>query len=190
MGDDLSDAVLLLESNQDGYLVTRKPATVYVQGRAIVAATPVANFWRPGTNYAGGAQVNSQGAVYTANGSGGTSAPSGTGPSGTGALGVVQDNTVSWQFGGQIQQTFTAFGSLQPLSGAELDRLPEGYRTKETRAFWTNSLLRTSGPDGTATAEGEADVVTAEGFSWQVSPMSAWENLGLYRKVLLVRIGR
>ena len=74
--------------------------------------------------------------------------------------------------------------SLQPLKGAEIDRLPELYRTKEVRAFWTTALLRTSGPDG------EADIVTANGFNWQVTPMEQWEDLGNYRKVLLVRVGR
>lgn len=179
--DDVSDAVLLCASNTQGYLVTRSPTAPYAGGRAKVAVPAAQNNWRPATTYAANAQVNSQQGVYLTQ-IGGTSASSGPGPSGTGQ--AISDNTVVWQFVGYAKTTFTAYGSLQPLKGAELARLPEEYRTKEVRAFWTTSVLRTSGPDG------EADVVSANGFNWQVDNTEQWEDLGNYRKVLLVRVGR
>jgi hypothetical protein len=184
--DDMGDAILLCSSvppTQAGYLVTRYTQSVSIGGRILKALPPVANNWKTATTYGANAQVNSHQGVYLT-AAGGTSASSGTGPSGTGQ--AIVDNTVTWQFIGPVQTTLTAYGSLQPVSGAELDRLPEEYRTKEVRAFWTPTLLRTSGLDG----NGEADIVTAEGYQWQVTPVQTWENLGLYRKVLLVRVGR
>lgn len=186
--DDLSDAVLICGSADGGsidgsYQVIRNPPAPWIGGRAFPALPAVANNWQVNTNYAAAAQVNSQQAVFGAL-VGGLSAAGGSGPSGQGQAIPDGTGTLVWAFLGPLQQQLTAFGSVQPLTGAELDRLPEEYRTREVRAFWTNTLLRTSGPDG------EADIVVANGFKWQVTPMQQWENLGNYRKVLLVRVGR
>lgn len=180
--DDLTDAINICSSNVLGYAVQRNPPAVWVGGNALVAVPAAPVNWLPSTNFTAGQQANANKNVYQALTTG-TSFSSGTGPSGSGQ--VIQDGPgMQWKFIGPKIITFQAFGSAQPVVGAELDRLPEEYRTKEVMAFWTSALLQVSGP------QGESDIVTINGFQWQVTPMQAWESLGNYRKVLLVRVGR
>lgn len=178
--EDMVDCIALCASGL-GYTVTRSPPSVFIGGVVFPAQSAAAIAWSTGLSVTSGQRVNNVGNVFEAL-TDGVTAGSGQGPMGIGQS--ISDGGTFWRFVGAQQSTFTIMASLQPLKGAELDRLPEEYRTKEVRALWTNALLQTSGPAG------EADVVTANGFDWQVAPMEQWEDLGNYRKVLVVRIGR
>jgi hypothetical protein len=76
--------------------------------------------------------------------------------------------------------TLTIQAINQPLSGRELQRLPEGLRTKETRQFYTTTELRAASvADGTV-----ADIieVTDVGF-FQVELVEDRNPFGFYRVV-------
>lgn len=60
--------------------------------------------------------------------------------------------------------------SVQPASGRDLLRLPEGRRSIETRVVYTNFELQTGGQ---ATAF-EADRIEIEGDSWEVQQLAPW----------------
>jgi hypothetical protein len=73
--------------------------------------------------------------------------------------------------------TLTVVASVQPLTGKQLQRLPEGLRAKELKAFITQTLLRTvSESEGTP-----ADVVEVpgEGF-YQIEKVEDWSQAGFY----------
>lgn len=80
--------------------------------------------------------------------------------------------------------TLSAKGSMQPASGRDLQRLPEGSRARESRVFYTDTLLYTGTPDH------EADRVAADGFVWEVGNCEAWGDLGNYYKAVLLKVGR
>jgi len=77
--------------------------------------------------------------------------------------------------------TLSATGSLQPASGRDLQRLPEGMRTREARVFFTPTLLRCD--------VGEPDTLAADGDTWEVSNVEAWGTLGSYYKATLLKVG-
>lgn len=67
-----------------------------------------------------------------------------------------------WVPGGSITATITI--AEQPVSGNDLERLPEGERTEEMRTVYTKADLRTaSEPNQT-----EADILTFAGSAWKV----------------------
>jgi len=58
--------------------------------------------------------------------------------------------------------THAIVASVQPASGRDLLRLPEGRRTTETRMLYTITELLTGGEAN------EADLVTVDGALWEV----------------------
>lgn len=66
--------------------------------------------------------------------------------------------------------TVTIRGSVQPASGKDLLRLPEGRRVVETRTLFTTTKLYTGGQGATH----EADLVTIDGDSWEVQHVESW----------------
>lgn len=84
--------------------------------------------------------------------------------------------------GTPTSSTFSATGSLQPASGRDLQRLPEGMRTREARIFFTPTALLTAG------AGQEPDTVAADGDTWEVSNVESWGPLGNYCKATLLKV--
>lgn len=68
-----------------------------------------------------------------------------------------------------------------PITGKDLQRLPEGERTMERRAVFTGYPLRTSGPGRWA------DVVVIEGEDWQVENPEDWSALGGFVRAVVVK---
>jgi hypothetical protein len=173
--DDLSDAIALAETGT--YVVTRSPVLPFVNGLAVQAMLAAA--WVTATVYPPGALVSNDGQVYQTT-AGGTSG--GTAPIGTGA--AINDGGVLWNWVAPAATQFTASGSAQPMSGRELDRLPELYRGKENMVFFTPTMLRTVDEDG------GPDYISVDGRDWQVSMRQNWAILGNFYKVTLTLVGR
>lgn len=80
--------------------------------------------------------------------------------------------------------TFTITASLQPASGQDLLRLPEGRRANETRVLFTATSLYT-GDQGLSY---EADWVQVDGEQWEVQHVESWLNwsgqLPFYRCII------
>lgn len=68
------------------------------------------------------------------------------------------------------QTTLQISASVQPASGRDLLRLPEGRRATETQALFTTTLLLVGG-QGSAN---EADLVSIEGRTWEVQNVQSW----------------
>lgn len=73
-----------------------------------------------------------------------------------------------------IDSTFTINASVQPATGKDLLRLPEGRRTNETRVLFTTTQLYT----GDQGQDYEADWVTIDGESWECQHVEDWVQAG------------
>ena len=80
--------------------------------------------------------------------------------------------------------TLQVEGMVQPLSGREVDRLPEGLQAREVRAFWTLATLQA--PDQDAGTLG--DHIVFEGLAWEVVGQDNWQLLGNYNRYLISRV--
>lgn len=80
--------------------------------------------------------------------------------------------------------TLTIAANVQPASGRDLLRLPEGLRTRETIAIWTAAELRTADED----AGTPADRVAYGGATYQVENVEGWGVLGGYRKAIAAKV--
>lgn len=80
-----------------------------------------------------------------------------------------------------VPESLQVKASVQPLSGRELERLPEGLQNREVRVIFTSvELLAGGGDDGY-----EPDLVAIDGSTWQVEKTEAWDQLGgLYRSYI------
>lgn len=75
--------------------------------------------------------------------------------------------------------TVDVVAGVYPLTGRELQRLPEGLRTKELRQVFTVDPLLVSAP------EQRPDVVSIQGATWQVETVEDWEPAGnFYRNIV------
>jgi hypothetical protein len=84
----------------------------------------------------------------------------------------------------QTPTELTIYAMIQPASGRDLLRLPEGLRSGEVIAIWTETELR---------LENEAeqlrpDEVGYKGQSYQVESIENWSDAGNYYKALARRI--
>lgn len=89
------------------------------------------------------------------------------------ANGVVSAPTTS---------TLSALGCAQPLTGRELQRLPEGMRTRELLAFWTETELR-------GREAGLPDSLVIDDSTYEVEKVERWANLGNYYRAVLTKVG-
>ncbi len=172
--DDLSDVIALL--NTGTYTVTRRPVTTYVEGR-VYDVSGITTAWVALTVYAQGAQRRNGAGAYQCI-TAGTSAASG-GPTGTGS--DITDGTAHWEFLGSAISTFTCVACVQPLSGRELKRLPEGMREREAMAFWTSSELRGK------LSTNDPDSIVIDGDVYEVTTVDRWANLGNYYRAVVVK---
>lgn len=71
----------------------------------------------------------------------------------------------------------------QPPAPRDLERLPEGERTKEFRSVWTRAVLRTADE----TAKTSADELTFKGGTWKV--VAVFDRAeGGYTKAMVERV--
>lgn len=75
--------------------------------------------------------------------------------------------------------------SVQPASGRDLLRLPEGRRATETRVVYTTTQLLVGSQGGT----NEADLITIDGASWEVQLVESWPGAVGYFKAIAQRAG-
>lgn len=81
------------------------------------------------------------------------------------------------------QQTLQIVASIQPLSGREIERLPEGDRIRESKkGYFVEAVRPSSEITGAA-----ADLVLIEGKQFQVYNVEPWPH---YWKALLVATPR
>lgn len=81
--------------------------------------------------------------------------------------------------------TFSIVASVQPISGEELKRLPEGERSEDLRELYTTAELHTANP----AAGTRADEVIIEGEAFEVERVHPWRMAG-FTKCIVRRINR
>lgn len=84
--------------------------------------------------------------------------------------------------GATTQLTLTAM--VQPVSGRDLLRLPEGLRTRELVAVFTPTALRTTDEH----AGTPADRFTWQGRTYEVQLVEEWSHLGGYRRAVAAKV--
>lgn len=105
----------------------------------------------------------------------------------TGTYTVTRRGTQSADTNGRVTSNSGSSLSISavvtPVSGRDLQRLPEGFRTQELRSIFTTTELKTT--DGS----NEADVVSIDGALWQVQSVVPWSVLGNYWQAIAMRVG-
>lgn len=76
--------------------------------------------------------------------------------------------------------------SVQPASGREIDRLPEGLRDREVMALFTSASLEAAKPSLGL----PGDVVEIDGFDFEVASHERWTALGNFSRYVVVRVLR
>lgn len=148
-----------------------------------IALNPADPLWLPSvpSHYTVGQQRYNGAEVYECITEG--DAAVAVGPVGRGA--DIVDGTVHWKWvGPKLAAPFSIVGSFQPMNGDELDRLPEGLRSREVQKGFTSTELKGEG------ATQEPDRVTINGQQWEVQNVERWAELGNYWRVVVARVGR
>ena len=105
----------------------------------------------------------------------------------TGTYQVTRYSPSSYGTDGRLQpsavSTFYVDASVQPATGRDLQRLPEGTRTTETLAVFSSTELKVQSP---AQAP---DVITVGAFSYEVKSAEQWGDVGAYWKCLAQKLG-
>lgn len=81
--------------------------------------------------------------------------------------------------------SLTVEAVVVPASGRQLERLPEGQRSKDTIAIYSPTELRTASVDGPP-----ADRLTWQGASYEVQSVKPWNEAGGFFEALAVRTGQ
>lgn len=68
--------------------------------------------------------------------------------------------------------TFSIEASVQPVTGRDLKKVPEGHHADELRIVYTTTELRTRAPGS------EPDVVTIDSEPWHVVRFERWQAFG------------
>jgi hypothetical protein len=80
--------------------------------------------------------------------------------------------------------TFEIVASIQPASGEDLVRVPEGVRTRELVTVFTPTELQVkNAPAGT-----EADRVAYKGATYEVQTVEKWDESGSYYRAVAAKI--
>lgn len=79
--------------------------------------------------------------------------------------------------------TLSVRACVQPVTGRDLQRLPEGLRTQEILAVYSMTELYTQ---GTSQAP---DLISIDGDSYEVQSVERWGNLGAYWKAIVLKVG-
>jgi hypothetical protein len=78
----------------------------------------------------------------------------------------------------------TGLAVAVPVSGRELERLPEGLRGREVYRLFTTIQLRTAVPDVS-----DPDLVVINGLAWEVKTDIGWFAAGGYFEYYLTKMG-
>jgi hypothetical protein len=73
--------------------------------------------------------------------------------------------------------TFQVTACVQPVAGKDLERLPDGMRTRDVLTIFTATELK------------EKDVVAWSGRQYEVDQVEPWSELGGYYRALATRVG-
>ncbi len=79
--------------------------------------------------------------------------------------------------------TLTIIAAVVPASGRDLERLPEGRRSTETRKVFTDTPIIV-GAEGGAN---ESDLIAIGGDNWEAQTCGTWPALTGYYEVLVQR---
>lgn len=80
------------------------------------------------------------------------------------------------------ETTFNTVAVAVPVSGRELQRLPEGMRSREVMRIFTEDELRTVQPGS------DPDLVSIDGYLFEVQAVSRWVAGGYY-EAFAVKVG-
>lgn len=104
---------------------------------------------------------------------------------GTGNYSVTRRAATSFNHGraqaGPVQSVFTIDASVQPASGRDLLRLPEGRRSTETKVVFTATQLQVGQEAGAS----EADIVDIDGRRWEVQLAESWPGTTGYWRCIV-----
>lgn len=93
--------------------------------------------------------------------------------------GAVEFDTAPGQPTLGASSTLSILAVIEPPSGTDLRRMPEGLRTEETRIVWTTTELQTLPVP---------DTLAAEGLTWQVETVEPWDTLGSYFRYVVRKV--
>lgn len=94
------------------------------------------------------------------------------------------DDNGDWIEGDNTTAQFDIQGSLQPITGNDLQLLPDGLKRTDVRKLYTKTELRSINDD----TEQEADKITIDGSDYEVHSVEKWVGRRLqHYKVLLVK---
>lgn len=82
--------------------------------------------------------------------------------------------------------TFSLTASIQPLSGRDVQRLPEGLRDRRGHSIWHTTELRPA--DAAAGTPG--DRFTYDGRTFEVISSERWADLGNFFKSIALQVER
>ncbi len=80
--------------------------------------------------------------------------------------------------------TLAMVASVQPVTGRDLQRMPEGLRTRELVKLYTTTQLRTA-DEGAGTV---ADRFAYRGATWEVQTVEDWADAGNYFKCIAAKV--
>ncbi len=75
--------------------------------------------------------------------------------------------------------TLSVLACVQPLTGRDLQRLPEGRRTREGKAVYTATALR---------VEPVADRISIDGETYEVESVRVWYDSGAYYRAVALKV--
>lgn len=81
------------------------------------------------------------------------------------------------------ERTVGVEASVQPAGTKDLELLPEGMRSKESKAIWTEFALRVGEADGPL-----ADRVEVGGETYEVHALEDYQAMAGYTKAIAVRV--
>jgi len=103
----------------------------------------------------------------------------------TGTYTVTRQSVSAYGSDGRLDApsttTFSITACVQPVTGRELQRLPEGLQNQEVLAVWSPVELKTQGPGQ------DPDLVSIDGDSYEVHKLERWNTLGAYWRALLTK---
>ena len=91
-------------------------------------------------------------------------------------------DTEGYYVDGGSETTFICTGSIQPVNGKELERLPETFRLSETIKIYTKEALLTGGAPSEL-----ADLVQVGSINYEVQTTEDWTAHGGFFKYLATK---
>ena len=70
------------------------------------------------------------------------------------------------------EETQNSFGCVEPISGKDVEKIPEALRTSDVRTFWFRGTIEASAPGK------YSSIIVFAGKRFQVKAVSDWANFG------------